>query len=183
MRPPPPLRGCRNACNGASKFAREAFLSRSTSSWEKGFQKFGWCDTWQHYTWQQDIDRVGGARWRVSRLARIFHEHFSRDAFWESSAQFCSLCCGSGLHICTYLSNLYAGGLSRWHGIGEKFKTIGLERCLAGARHSSSAQWLVQQGILSASKVILDESELILTAQVDWLKAFRGQRRGRSSEF
>lgn len=50
------------------------------------------------------------------------------------------------------------------------------------SRRSSSAQWLVQQGILSASKVILHESDLILMAQVDRLNAFRGQRRTRSSE-
>ena len=43
-----------------------------------------------------------------------------------------------------------------------KFKTIGLERHLAGANHSSSAQSVVQQGILSASKTILPESDLIL---------------------
>jgi hypothetical protein len=32
-------------------------------------------------TARQDPARVDGARWRVSRLARIIHEHFSRDVF------------------------------------------------------------------------------------------------------
>jgi hypothetical protein len=59
-------------------------------------------------------------------------------------------------------------------GIGAKSQTLGLERCLAGAHHSSSAQWVVKQDNLAESKPILAESDLILTTQVDRLKAFRG---------
>lgn len=57
--------------------------------------------------------------------------------------------------------------------MGVKLKTMGLERCLAGTPHSSSAQWVGQEDILVESKTILAESDLILTTQVDGLKAFR----------
>jgi hypothetical protein len=43
-----------------------------------------------------------------------------------------------------------------------KFKTRGLERCLAGSHHSSSAQPVVQEVILAESKTILSESDLSL---------------------
>jgi hypothetical protein len=49
--------------------------------------------------------------------------------------------------------------------MGVKFKTIGLERCLAGAPHSSPAQWEGQEDILAESETILAESDLILTTQ------------------
>jgi len=43
---------------------------------------------------------------------------------------------------------------------------MGLERCLADAHQSSSAQWVVQHDILSESKTILAESDLILRTRI-----------------
>jgi hypothetical protein len=62
--------------------------------------------------------------------------------------------------------------------MGVKFRTIGLERCLVGTPHSSSAQWVVQEDIPAESKTILDESGLILATQVDGLKVFRPKTEG-----
>jgi hypothetical protein len=47
-----------------------------------------------------------------------------------------------------------------------KFKTMGLERFLADAHHSSFAQWVVQHDILPESKTILAESDLILRTRI-----------------
>ena len=47
-----------------------------------------------------------------------------------------------------------------------RLEPIGLERYLAGAPHSFSAQWVVQPGILAASKTILAESDLILLCRI-----------------
>jgi hypothetical protein len=86
--------------------------------------------------------------------------------FWELSARFCYLCFGPVLYGASFRPEYCRTD----NGFGAKFKTIGLERCLAGSPHSSSAQWVVQHVIPAESKTIPAESDLILTTQVDRLK-------------